>query len=137
MNRLIAAKRTPDAVDSSALGWAKRPLRVLIAAQGVAMLYALLLPFALLKAAALPWPNLSFPLLTLVAGFLGGMDFPLAAELTRGNVGRVAGLIYGADLVGACLGAFLSSALLIPVLGIPQTCYAVTLLSLAGVALLV
>jgi len=137
MNRLIAAKRTPDAAGSSALGWAKRPLRVLIAAQGVAMLYALLLPFALLKAAALPWPNLSFPLLTLVAGFLGGMDFPLAAELTKGSVGRVAGLIYGADLVGACLGAFLSSALLIPVLGIPQTCYAVALLSLAGVVLLV
>jgi len=137
MNRLIAAKRTPDAAGSSVLGWAKRPLRVLIAAQGVAMLYALFLPFALLKAAALPWPNLSFPLLTLLAGFLGGMDFPLAAELTRGSVGRVAGLIYGADLVGACLGAFLSSALLIPVLGIPQTCYAVALLSLAGVALLV
>ena len=52
-------------------------------------------------------------------------------------MGRVAGLIYGADLVGACLGAFLSSALLIPVLGIPQTCYAVALLSLAGVMLLV
>jgi spermidine synthase len=137
MNRLIAAKRTPDAVDSSVLGWAKRPLRVLIAAQGVAMLYALLLPITLLKAAALPWPNLSFPLLTLVAGFLGGMDFPRAAELTTGSVGRVAGLIYGADLVGACLGAFLSSALLIPVLGIPQTCYAVALLSLAGVVLLV
>jgi spermidine synthase len=137
MNRLIAAKRTPDAAGSSALGWAKRPLRVLIAAQGVVMLYALLLPSALLKAAALPLPNLSFPLLTLLAGFLGGMDFPLAAELTKGSVGRVAGLIYGADLVGACLGAFLSSALLIPVLGIPQTCYAVALLSLAGVMLLV
>jgi spermidine synthase len=141
MNRLIAAKRTPDAAGSSALSkgrrWARRPLRVLIVAQGAAMLYALLLPFALLKAAALPLPNLSFPLITLLAGFLGGMDFPLAAELTRGSVGRVAGLIYGADLVGACLGAFLSSALLIPVLGIPQTCYAVALLSLAGVMLLV
>jgi spermidine synthase len=137
MNRLIAAKRTPDAAGSSVLEWAKRPLRVLIAAQGVAMLYALLLPFALLKAAALPLPNLSFPLLTLLAGFLGGMDFPLAAELTKGSVGRVAGLIYGADLVGACLGAFLSSALLVPVLGVPQTCYAVALLSLAGVVLLV
>jgi len=141
MNRLIAAKRTSDVAGPSASGkgrgWARRPLRVLIAAQGLAMLYALVLPSVLLKAAALPWPNLSFPLLTLVAGFLGGMDFPLAAELTRGSVGRVAGLIYGADLVGACLGAFLSSALLIPVLGIPQTCYAVALLSLAGVLLLV
>ncbi|TEU17740.1 MAG: hypothetical protein E3J21_07630 [Anaerolineales bacterium] len=146
MNRLIAAMRrggsenAPDAAGSSALGkgrgWARRPLKVLIVAQGVAMLYALVLPSVLLKAAALPWPNLSFPLITLLAGFLGGMDFPLAAELTKGDVGRVAGLIYGTDLVGACLGAFLSSALLIPVLGIPQTCYAVALLSLAGVALL-
>ena len=116
--------------------WARRPLWVLIAAQVVAMLYALLLPSTLLKAAALPLPHLSFPLLTLLAGFLGGMDFPLAAELTQGNVGRVAGLIYGADLAGACLGAFLSSAFLIPVLGIPQTCYVVALLSLAGVVLL-
>lgn len=157
MNRLIAAMRASDAAGSSTLGegrgWARRPLRVLITAQGAAMLYAVLLPLILLKAAALPWPNLSFPLITLVAGFLGGMDFPLAAELTKGgvlsprrpepvegskdDVGRVAGLIYGADLVGACLGAFLSSALLIPVLGIPQTCYAVALLSLAGVVLLV
>ena len=147
MNRLIAAMRAPDAAGSSASGerWARRPLMVLIVAQGVAMLYALALPPVLLKAAALPWPNLSFPLIILLAGFLGGMDFPLAAELTRasalnsskGSVGRVAGLIYGADLVGACLGAFLSSALLIPVLGIPQTCYAVALLSLAGMVLLV
>jgi spermidine synthase len=138
MNRLIAAMREGSSENApDARAWARRPLRVLIAAQGVVMLYALLLPFALLKAAALPLPNLSFPLLTLLAGFLGGMDFPLAAELTQGSVGRVAGLIYGADLVGACLGAFLSSALLIPVLGIPQTCYAVALLSLAGVALLV
>jgi spermidine synthase len=154
MNRLIAAMREGSSENApDARGWARRPLRVLIAAQGVVMLYALLLPFALLKAAALPLPNLSFPLLTLLAGFLGGMDFPLAAELTQGSVlsprrpepvegskrsvGRVAGLIYGADLVGACLGAFLSSALLIPVMGIPQTCYAVALLSLAGVALLV
>jgi spermidine synthase len=162
MNWLITTTRrwdsenAPGVAGSSALGkagWVRKPLRLLIVAQGVAMLYALLLPSALLKAAALPLPNLSFPLLTLLAGFLGGMDFPLAAELTKGSVlssrrpepaegsksdvGRVAGLIYGADLVGACLGAFLSSALLIPVLGIPQTCYAVVLLSLAGVALLV
>jgi spermidine synthase len=138
MNRLIAAMREGSSENApDARGWAKRPLRVLIVAQGVAMLYALLIPFALLKAAALPLPNLSFPLLTLLVGFLGGMDFPLAAELTKGDVGRVAGLIYGADLVGACLGAFLSSALFIPVMGIPQTCYAVALLSLAGVALLV
>jgi hypothetical protein len=44
---------------------------------------ALLLPFALVEAAALPLPNLSFPLLTLLAGFLGGMDFPLANKISK------------------------------------------------------
>ena len=67
----------------------------------------------------------------------GSSRRPEPVEGSTGDVGRGAGLIYGADLVGACLGAFLSSALLIPVLGIPQTCYAVALLSLAGVMLLV
>lgn len=112
------------------------PFRILFLAQVVVVVYALAMPFLLTRATA--W---MFPLLTLFAGFLGGFDFPLAAELTRRDdstetVGRVAGLIYGMDLVGACLGALLASALFIPVLGIPQTCYAVALLSLAGLALL-
>jgi len=114
----------------SALRWVT-PLRVLILVQGMVVLYALTLPLVLTRVAA--W---SFPILTLVAGFLGGFDFPLADHLTKGGVGRVAGLTYGADLVGSCFGALLASALFIPVLGIPQTCYAVALLSLAGLTLL-
>lgn len=61
----------------------------------------------------------------------GGMEFLLALHLTRGSVSRVAGLIYGTDLVGGWFGALMSSTLLIPILGIPQTC-----LALAGLALL-
>jgi len=60
------------------------------------------------------------------------MEFLLALHLTRGSVSRVAGLIYGTDLVGGWFGALMSSTLLIPILGIPQTC-----LALAGLALLV
>ena len=37
-------------------------------------------------------------------------------------MGKTAGLIYGLDLLGACAGAFLAGAVLIPVLGILQTC---------------
>ncbi|MFQ6059316.1 MAG: hypothetical protein ACE5MB_10620 [Anaerolineae bacterium] len=138
------------------MGGGLRALRVLMLVQGVMVLYALSLPMALTRIAA--W---AYPFLTLLAGFLGGFDFPLAAELTRlgglprllaarpqplavtsqqepiEGISRVAGLIYGMDLVGACLGALLGSALFIPVLGIPQTCYAVAILSLAGLALLV
>ncbi|MCJ7621803.1 MAG: hypothetical protein MUP64_16490 [Anaerolineae bacterium] len=55
---------------------------------------------------------------------------------SAGAASRVAGLIYGADLTGACFGALLSSVFLIPILGIPQTCYAVAMLALTGLVLL-
>jgi hypothetical protein len=104
--------------------------------QAIIVVYALCLPSLLLVVNASPSPGLLFPLLALLAGFLGGMEFPLAAHLTGGSTTRVAGLIYGADLAGASFGALLSSALLIPILGIPQTCYGVALLALAGLILL-
>jgi spermidine synthase len=111
-----------------------RPLFVLLQASLFA--YALLLPTLMTVAHALPLPDLLFPLLSMAAGFLGGMEFPLAAHLTSGRVAGIAGLIYSADLVGACFGALLSSVFLIPILGIPQTCYAVAVLALAGLVLL-
>ncbi len=96
--------------------------------------YALSIPLAL--SISRPIPDLTFPCFTLLAGFLGGACFPLAVASTKGGVARAVGLIYGADLVGGCLGAALVSGLFIPVLGLPQTCYAVALLALAGIVLL-
>ena len=80
-----------------------------------------------------------FPLLALLAGALGGMAFPLSLALLRmrGEAGYAAGLLYGADLVGGCLGALLGAVLLIPVFGIPQTCAAIALVALAGLLALV
>ncbi len=111
-----------------------RPLFVSL--QGAIFVYALSLPILMLTSKALPVPDLLFPLLALGAGFLGGMEFPLAVQLTKGSVSRVAGLIYGTDLAGSCFGALLSSTLLIPILGIPQTCLALALLAIAGLVLL-
>ena len=85
----------------------------------------------------IPAPALVFPLLALLAGTLTGMAFPLAVALMRGSAGRVAGMLYGADLVGGCVGALLTAVLLVPVLGIPQTCAAVALVGLAGLLVLV
>ncbi len=113
------------------------PRTVFMSLQGGVFVYTLSLPFLLTALSDMPLFDLLFPLLALVAGLLGGMEFPLAVSLTRGTVGRVAGWIYGSDLVGACGGALLTSALLIPVLGIPQTCYALSLSALAGLVLLV
>ena len=50
-----------------------------------------------------------FAFFPIVAGFIGGLQFPLANKICLGDkekVGRTAGLIYGLDLLGSCLGAF-------------------------------
>ena len=47
----------------------------------------------------------------------------------------MAALLYGADLVGGCVGALFTSAILVPVLGVVQTCLVVTLVAGAGGAL--
>jgi len=80
-----------------------------------------------------------FPLLTFFAGFVGGLQFPLASKLyleTGREVGRVAGMVYGIDLFGACIGAVFASTLLIPVLGIFQTCYLVAAFNLVSILLI-
>jgi len=54
----------------------------------------------------------------------------------RRKVGMVAGLTYGADLFGACLGAVAVSALILPILGVNATCYAVSLVNLASLVVI-
>ncbi len=96
-------------------------------------LYSGLLPFIF----PLPIPVLVFPLLALAGGALTGMAFPLATALASGDAGRIAGRLYAADLVGGCLGALLSAAFLVPLLGLPQTCIAIALVGLTGLLALV
>ena len=114
-------------------GWSVR--RALVAVQAAVAAYSGVFP--LLISLPIPAPALVFPLLALLAGYLTGMAFPLAVALMRGSAGRVAGLLYGADLVGGCVGALLAAVLFVPVLGIPQTCVAIALVGLAGLAVLV
>jgi spermidine synthase len=71
-------------------------------------------------------PDVLFILLPAIAGFIGGAQFPLANKIYLGErqgIGRVAGLTYGMDLLGSSLGAFLTAVFLIPLLGIPETCW--------------
>jgi spermidine synthase len=84
--------------------------------------------------------NVIFPVLPVIAGFIGGFQFPLATKIYlkhQTRVGRVAGLAYGMDLIGSCAGAFVVSAFLVPIIGIPNTCFAVVLLSIIALALLI
>ena len=83
--------------------------------------------------------NVVFPILPVVAGFMGGFQFPLATGIYlkyNSKVGRVAGLTYGVDLIGSCIGAFLVSAFLVPIIGIQNTCLMIIILSIIVLVLL-
>lgn len=108
----------------------KNPRRALIVVQGIVVAYSGLLPPVLSLSTSIP--AAVFPLLALLAGGSAGTAFPLAAALVQGRADRAAGALYGADLVGGCAGALTSALLLVPVLGIPQTCVAILLVGLAG-----
>jgi len=112
----------------------QKVMAVLRGAQATLVAYSLLLP--ILIELQLPFPQLAFPILALLIGVPVGAEYPLAAALSRGPAGQVAGRLYAADLVGGCAGALLGGLLLVPLLGIPQTCLAVALFSLAGLAVL-
>jgi len=76
--------------------------------------------------------------LTMMAGFLGGMQFPLADLLYRSsrNADPGGGMVYGFDLVGSAVGALIAASLLIPALGMVTTLLFLSVISLgtAGVA---
>ena len=121
--------------------------RALLVTQIAICLYPLLLPavFSFLAAARgmeavfTLGERLIFPLLPLTAGFVGGFQLPLAGRMylkERKKVGLVAGLTYGADLFGACLGAVAVSALILPILGVNATCWAVSLVNLASLVVI-
>ena len=101
-------------------------------------LIALVLP----RAAALESPAVVFMLfsaLTLVAGFLNGLDFPLAAECFRAlnrRAEKSAGLVYGVELAGACVGAAIASAVVAPIIGIVACCLMAAIANLAAAAVL-
>ena len=65
-----------------------------------------------------------------------GMEFPVASRAETTGGAATAGRLYAADLVGACLGAWLASTLLIPLLGVTLVCGLVAVLN-AGAGVVV
>jgi len=117
-------------LESAAPGAASRALA---AAQLLMGLMALALPWVLRyvpsvgpESVVSGWVcHLAFPLLTAVVGLAVGIQFPLATNAVEGGSvagGCLAATLYAADLVGASLGATFAGTLLVPVLGVQDTC---------------
>jgi spermidine synthase len=76
--------------------------------------------------------------LNALAGFLVGSQFPLANRMWlkgREDSRGTAGVLYACDLVGAFLGSIVVSVVLIPVLGILETCLLAAALKLGSLLL--
>ncbi|MBI5115529.1 fused MFS/spermidine synthase [Candidatus Poribacteria bacterium] len=124
--------------------------RAFLLVQSIVCLYPLLLLGALLMlsragatgespGALVFEAQVSFPFLGFFAGFVGGLQFPLASALwleQTPGAARAAGYTYGVDLLGSCLGAMLTSTILVPLMGIPYACLTASLLNVGSLLLL-
>ena len=109
-------------------------------------LYPMVLPviflwLSLTESNTVSWmgSNIIFPFLPIVAGVIGGIQFPLANKIyleDSDGVGRSAALSYGLDLFGACVGSFLAAAFLVPVLGVFGACLLVAMINVTVLAVL-
>jgi len=107
--------------------------------------YSLLIPpiVSLLSTRMTAAPNLLLVrgvmlVLNCVAGFLVGLEFPLASRVCleeEEQVGGVGGALYATDLFGACVGSFLSSIWLIPLYGVRGACLVVAVTNVASLLL--
>jgi spermidine synthase len=119
------------------------PLRLLLMIQAGVALYALgCLPLILvLHQGSLPLSlahamETIFPFLTLVAGFLGGLHFPLANKVflkKRKDIGKIGGRLYGVDLAGSAAGALVISVIILPIMGIAQGISLIVVMNLSAI----
>jgi len=122
-----------------ARAWTFILLQLLIAVVPVA-LGAVLSGVAVLPADALDTAAALFPMLVVASALLAGAQFPVAARLLaddRGDAGAVGGRIYGSDLLGAAIGATVTSVFLLPILGVTGTMRALSVLNAAVLVALV
>ncbi len=124
-----------DPKDIRRLAWLQ-----FLAALSPLLLYLLFDALAAMKSAPFAFvvSQVLFPVLALLCGLLGGHQFPIASRIffarSRHQAGSP-GTLYALDLAGACLGAVILSAYLVPVFGFRETAWLMAAVNLATVAL--
>jgi len=110
------------------------------ALQGLVAAYAFLLPIVFdgLRSGSFGGTGVVavFLFLAFIAAVLVGAEFSTAATLLRRPAVTVAADLYGLDLLGSAVGAFASSAALIPLLGVAHVSFLIGTLSLVGAAVI-
>jgi spermidine synthase len=80
----------------------------------------------------------AFLIMSFLSGIFIGLQFPLANKMYSGfhpgreMLGQTAGLIYGADLFGGFFGGLSGGVLLLPVLGLKETCFIMALIKISS-----
>jgi spermidine synthase len=73
-------------------------------------------------------------IMSFFSGMSIGLQFPLASKIYlrsyagKGMLGETAGLLYGADLFGGFFGGLSGGILLLPILGLKETCFIMAML---------
>lgn len=100
-------------------------IEILITSYSFILLFIILLLFTYTLKLSFILESLLY-ILNLSIGFLVGLQFPLASSIyleKEKRVGRLAGILYASDLLGAVLGALLIAPFFIPLFGIITTVF--------------
>jgi len=107
--------------------------------------FSLLLPFVfsipshhLEKTTVYVLLYVTFLITSFLCGTLVGLQFPLATKIylrispKEGIFGETAGLLYGADLFGGFFGGLLGGVLLLPILGLKESCFMMAIIKVSS-----
>ncbi len=77
-------------------------------------------------------------IISFLSGTSLGLQFPLASEIYFnhcrgiGSLGKTASLLYAADLIGGFFGGLFGGILLLPILGLKQSCFIMALVKISS-----
>jgi spermidine synthase len=123
----------------------KRDFSLFLATELCIALFSVLLPFAfsipsqyLGKTAVYVLLYTLFLTMSFLSGALVGFQFPLANKIylsttsREGTFGEAAGLLYGADLFGGFFGGLFGGVLLLPILGLKESCFTMAIIKISS-----
>jgi len=135
----LALRRLPTEGNTTISGTYLAGIQVIAAASPVVLCGILQLSSRIAGQAGLLLVSYAvLPIVAVLCGALGGYQFPLASQVYFGEdktARQNAGAVYAIDLAGACIGAVLISAYLLPVFGFLRTSALIAVLNIGAAAL--